>query len=767
MAVVSGVTTSVKLHLSRDNDVNSKDEKGMSLLMYAAIKGHGDTCSLLLDAGADPSLVNGEGMDALALAKRHGKENSERAITEYIKRQNHSAEDNSPYISCGDSLTIEDDDFDPFDWKEDADAPPPPHNPSFVVAAEKVHSQFTYHIPIDLDEDLSDLDLDLPDLLPVRRGRSSSDWLVEKSLFLEGIRVGRLNQGELEALCVNEEDEPDHDHIKHLLRVAADLCICIDPPDSILDGASGKDVDSLDGAGSLYELDEDETEVEEAIAFLADLDSPLTDPVSCYYKCISRFRLLSRENEAELGLAVEKGLAEILTAIATCLPAITQLLELVDLVITGKVAIWDYIQALVEPSAAVDGGDDAATTYDGHDAAPPLSLLTQTEGFEAEIRSRLRAIRSLSSDLYAVMSPEYLNQLATVPFTPRAIDIACTPILDMVAAVHNSEMTVQKICIEGLGMTLSDFTLNFMGNETNLDWCHREISRMGLSCRNIATDEIENILAEQLKMADIERLAGMSVCDLKALSIMVTAGKNKIHSARIKMIMSNLRLVVSVARKYQNRGLCILDLVQEGNLGLLKAVDRFDYRLGYKFSTYATWWIRQGITRAIADKGRTIRIPVHVVETMTKLTSLIKDLSDDLDRLPSPEELAEASDLPLNKINTLLGITEEPVSLDEVVSGETTLGETLEDITRPNPLQAQINIQMKEAVARALDSIPMREREVLKLRMGIGCERGHTLEEIAADRGVTRERIRQIESKGLDYLRHPSRSIELKDFYAG
>ena len=763
MAVISGMTSAVKDHISRGVDLNVLDDKDMSLLMYAAIKGHAETCGILLEAGADPSLVNREGRDALSFAMQHGNIDLENIIKSYLEKD-HQFETVD--------LSLDSDDFCLPNWEELVDSPPPARDTSFFVIAQNLQRQISRHLPIDHDETLSDLDLDLPDIFSARHGKSLADWEDERVLFLQGVKTGRLNYRELEALC-SESGEVNDEQVRFLQLIAEDLNIQLDPQNCLLDVAVGKVEIYCDDENCLFESGENEYLVDEAISLLADLDKSLSDQITYYYRDISIFSLLSREEETELGVEVEKNSIEVFSALVNCPPAVTQLLCLVDAILLGRVLMWDFIKAPVESAQHAEGLNVEEDSSDDEEDASYLenSFEEEVARFSAEIRNKLEMIRTLSRNNGGIDSVgnailEIRDILTSIPFTQKTLDAVFGPIREMTAEVRRAEMAIREICLNEIKMGKTYFTENFRGNETNLDWCHREISKNRSSFGPLLAVESEKIMGEQLKLISIEEQAQISVHDLKNYSQRIESGEKKIREARNKMITSNLRLVISVAKKYQNKGLDFLDLVQEGNFGLIKAVERFDYRLGFKFSTYATWWIRQAITRAVGDKGRTIRIPIHMLESMSKITLAREKSYQQFCSTPTPEELSESTGIPQRKVMMILRLEKDTLSLDSPVSGGGTEADILEDIETKNPFDSVVEVQLKESVNRVLTSLPERDRNILKLRMGIGCDFECTLETIAQQYGVTRERIRQIEAKALRRITHPSRLKYLKDFYA-
>src|SRR5206468_4046935 len=309
------------------------------------------------------------------------------------------------------------------------------------------------------------------------------------------------------------------------------------------------------------------------------------------------------------------------------------------------------------------------------------------------------------------------------------------------------------------------FIKEFPGSETNMRWVKNEIAA-GRPWSNLLLRYKPNILEQQGKLLDIQKRIGIPLKDLKEINKQMSTGEAKARRAKREMTEANLRLVISIAKKYTNRGLQFLDLIQEGNIGLMKAVDKFEYRRGYKFSTYATWWIRQAITRAIADQARTIRIPVHMIETINKLIRTSRYLVQEFGREPTPEEIAERMELPLDKDRKVLKIAKEPISLETPIGEEedSHLGDFIEDTSVVSPAEAVINMNLSEQTRRVLKTLTPREEKVLRMRFGIGEKSDHTLEEVGQDFEVTRERIRQIEAKALRKLRHPSRSKQLKSF---
>ncbi|GFO57336.1 hypothetical protein GMSM_43430 [Geomonas sp. Red276] len=432
---------------------------------------------------------------------------------------------------------------------------------------------------------------------------------------------------------------------------------------------------------------------------------------------------------------------------------------------------------LKERPEASDAEVFAENNPDGTEFSDEEEDIANTTGIPTDLKEILETVRTLLPELalsikemdqgrWQQAAEDIGNGLHHIPWTSQALAAACLPLREMETAYATSVNAVEKICCGGDVTTpVAEFYKRFSGHETDIDWCHREACcDQGGWERQIAR-ESDTIIAEQLNLISLQEKAGMSLHDLLRMTRQIAAGEQKITSAKREMINANLRLVVSVAKKYQNRGLPLLDLVQEGNLGLMRAVESFDYTLGNKFSTYATWWIRQAINRGLADKARTMRLPVHFVEKVSRVVAARNVLSQQKEEEPSPEEIAVSAGLPVSDVLKVLDLDQEPESLDEPLGEELTLYETIPDQTRISPCGEAINRELKQRVIKVLATLPPRIKEVLELRMGIPNDHDHTLEEIAGNTGVTRERIRQIEAKGLSLLRHPSRSKMLRDFY--
>uniref|UniRef100_A0A831U125 RNA polymerase sigma factor n=1 Tax=Geobacter metallireducens TaxID=28232 RepID=A0A831U125_GEOME len=775
MAVVSGVTAAVNFHISRCNDLNAIDDKGMSLLMYAAMKGHAETCRALLDAGADPFMRNVEGLDALSLARRHCKPAAEEVILVYMARKEDTAEpatldDPSIHMYSAEA------DFDIFEWEEVTDSPPPQDDQTCLEGAANLHRLMSLHVPKDQDDDLSDLEFDLPDLTPFARGKSVIDFHAVKSMLVHGLVNGRLNSGLIDSLSI-VDDEHDIDCMKWLRVVVGDLGIQLDESDCVLDDLAydhrcGQEEVDVFGLPS-----EEEQKAIEALRFLSALEDSGNEPLLSYFREMANFSLLTKDDEISLGMKMEEGRREVLDAIACCSPAISELLNVVERVFRLEIPPSDVVKedAIGFSSAdELEGREEAEDFWEveEHGAINPAVF----RAFSPEIIEKLEKMRSLHQAIQKwrleknhsnceKATAELADVLVKIPWTSQALAAAGNFIGEIMAVVARTRETILEICTGRVMMPLVYFNDKFPGHETDLDWCPREVAANanGLGAR--LASESEAIIEEQLKLMAVLKESGIELQNIQAVWKRIESGEQKILRAKQDLIKANLRLVVSVARKYQNRGLSLPDLVQEGNLGLMRAVETFDYRLGNKFSTYATWWIRQAIIRGIADKGRTIRLPVHISEKMSKVAAARHYYLQRTGLEPSPEQLADATELALKDVLKVLRLVGEPESLDALSGEVLILYDAINDRTVQDPFQEAVNNQLKEKVQKALSTLSPREKMVLELRMGIGNDHDHTLEEIAVKTGVTRERIRQIESKGLRRLLHPSRSIMLEDFH--
>jgi RNA polymerase primary sigma factor len=536
----------------------------------------------------------------------------------------------------------------------------------------------------------------------------------------------------------------------------------------------------------------DDEAAEEAAAALINADSDFgrtTDPVRMYMREMGTVELLTREGEIKIAIRIEEGLNEILRALAQY-PASTEvLLEKANLIDSEEVRLTDVINGFVNLDddlnpfhvAAVvaevaedkaDAEDDAADEDEDDDAANPVDTGPDPEEARmkfAELRELYEAAKAASNnnDAAAYTAARDAQAIKFMEFrlAQPVIDILTAQLNEIVDRIRQNERHIMKLCVQKGSMSRQDFIDSFPQNETDLEWLNRyTTSKRGDHSRLLS--QLAKVHEAQEELLDIERECNLSIQQIKDINRSMSVGEAKARRAKKEMVEANLRLVISIAKKYTNRGLQFLDLIQEGNIGLMKAVDKFEYRRGYKFSTYATWWIRQAITRSIADQARTIRIPVHMIETINKLNRISRRLLQEMGREATPEELAEAMDMPEDKIRKVLKIAKEPISMETPIGDDedSHLGDFIEDSNILSPLESATTSSLSEVTRDVLSSLTSREAKVLRMRFGIDMNTDHTLEEVGKQFDVTRERIRQIEAKALRKLRHPSRSDMLRSF---
>ncbi|MSQ59576.1 MAG: RNA polymerase sigma factor RpoD [Betaproteobacteria bacterium] len=531
----------------------------------------------------------------------------------------------------------------------------------------------------------------------------------------------------------------------------------------------------------------DEDAAEEAEQALTTVDSEFgrtTDPVRMYMREMGSVELLTREGEIEIAKRIEDGLRHMMQAISACPSTIGDILLLAEKVTKDELRIDEVVDGLVNP----DAGDDVPPEISEEETEEDLDA--ETEEDEAGVQSatllqlkqdalvhftaiaeiRGRMMKALQR--YGSKSKSYLKaqealtaELMRIRFTAKQIEALCDSVRKLVDEVRGNERSVMEICVEKAGMPRSHFINNFPGNEEDVEWIKREIASRKPYAETLARFA-PAIVEQQQRLIGLQRRVSISLRDLKEINRQMSTGEAKARRAKREMTEANLRLVISIAKKYTNRGLQFLDLIQEGNIGLMKAVDKFEYRRGYKFSTYATWWIRQAITRSIADQARTIRIPVHMIETINKMNRISRQILQETGLEPDPATLAVKMEMPEDKIRKILKISKEPISMETPIGDDddSHLGDFIEDHNTLAPVDAAVYSSLREATKEVLDTLTPREAKVLRMRFGIEMNTDHTLEEVGKQFDVTRERIRQIEAKALRKLRHPSRSERLRSF---
>ncbi|RSZ78536.1 RNA polymerase sigma factor RpoD [Acinetobacter baumannii] len=548
----------------------------------------------------------------------------------------------------------------------------------------------------------------------------------------------------------------------------------------------------------------DEVAEEEAAAVLASVENEpgrTTDPVRMYMREMGTVELLTREGEISIAKRIEEGIRDVLNSIAYWPNAVEVVLKEYNDFLTGERRLADILSGYLDPETDEDipevledveeleeedesstkstkevklddddeeeesEGDDDSEGDSGPDPEVAKVRFAELEAAWAQTKAVIEKHGRNSPE-----ANEALESLATVfmmfKFTPRLFDIISEMIRGTHEQIRANEREIMRYAVRRGRMDRNQFRTSFPKQESNPAWLDEQIAKAPAEIKAHLEKVRPDVLAFQQKIADIEKELGLNVSEIKDISKRMAIGEAKARRAKKEMVEANLRLVISIAKKYTNRGLQFLDLIQEGNIGLMKAVDKFEYRRGYKFSTYATWWIRQAITRSIADQARTIRIPVHMIETINKINRVSRQLLQEMGREPTPEELGERLEMDEVKVRKVLKIAKEPISMETPIGDDedSHLGDFIEDQNITSPIDAATSEGFKEATREVLENLTEREAKVLKMRFGIDMPTDHTLEEVGKQFDVTRERIRQIEAKALRKLRHPSRSEHLRSF---
>ena len=611
----------------------------------------------------------------------------------------------------------------------------------------------------------------------------------QQSRLKELIARGR-EQGYLTYAEVNDhlpEDISDPEQVEDIIRMINDMGIKVfeTAPDA-------------DEALLLAEGGTDDAAAEEAAAALAAVDSELgrtTDPVRMYMREMGTVDLLTREGEIEIAKRIEEGIREVMAAIAHFPGTVDSILADFNRAIEEGTKLTDIFNGYIDPddtipepatqapsekpaakdkAAAADTEDEeeeaeeAEEEEEATDGGPDPEVAKERFGaIEAQLKATVTVLKkSKRNSKAAVTALQLLGELfMPIKLVPKQYDALVDTVRDSLTRIRAQERAISQLCVRDARMPRAEFLKSFPNNETNLEWSDSYATGKTAYAEAMA-GLVDDIKRHQQTLLDIEAETGLTIAEIKDINRRMSIGEAKARRAKKDMVEANLRLVISIAKKYTNRGLQFLDLIQEGNIGLMKAVDKFEYRRGYKFSTYATWWIRQAITRSIADQARTIRIPVHMIETINKLNRVSRQMLQEMGREPTPEELGERMEMTEDRVRKVLKIAKEPISMETPIGDDedSHLGDFIEDVTMQSPIDVATIENLKEATRDVLEGLTEREAKVLRMRFGIDMNTDHTLEEVGKQFDVTRERIRQIEAKALRKLRHPSRSEHLRTF---
>src|SRR5690554_78030 len=531
----------------------------------------------------------------------------------------------------------------------------------------------------------------------------------------------------------------------------------------------------------------DDAAAEEAAAALAAVESDVgrtTDPVRMYMREMGTVELLTREGEIVIAKRIEEGIREVMSALAYYPGAVETILKVFEDTEGDPNRVSDLFSGFIDPSdenpePGPQPGDRAKKAAAAAEAGEDEEEEEHEGGIDmVEVTRRFDEIRDAHTAMMAALEKHGRSHKKTVEataalaevfapikLTPKHFDALVNSVRTSLEQIRLQERQIVTLMTRKCGMARKDVIVGFQGNEVNNEWIEELIAANKPYSEKLDTYKLD-IFRSQRRIKAVEERVGLTIPEVKEVNRRVSIGEARARRAKKEMVEANLRLVISIAKKYTNRGLQFLDLIQEGNIGLMKAVDKFEYRRGYKFSTYATWWIRQAITRSIADQARTIRIPVHMIETINKLNRISRQMLQQYGREATPEELAKEMEMPEDKIRKVMKIAKEPISMETPIGDDedSHLGDFIEDTNVESPVEATTNINLSETVRDVLAGLTPREAKVLRMRFGIDMNTDHTLEEVGKQFDVTRERIRQIEAKALRKLRHPSRSEQLRSF---
>jgi len=596
-----------------------------------------------------------------------------------------------------------------------------------------------------------------------------------KVLIKLGKERGYLTYGEINDHL--PDDLVDAEAIDGIISTFSDMGI------SVYDQAP--DAETLLMSDNAPVASSDDDVEDEAEAALTTVDSDFgrtTDPVRMYMREMGTVELLTREGEIEIAKRIEDGLKHMVMAIAACPTTVNEILQHVQRVRDGHAQIDEVVDGLIDQEGEEYAGAGVAVDNDENEDGPAGGMSSkQLEYLRSKSLKKFEVIGvwfekmrkaferdGYQAEEYVAAQEAILNELMGVRFTAKMVEKLADTLREQVGEVRKLERAILHTCVDRAGMPRAHFIKVFPGNETNLNWVLDEVAA-GHPYSETLERHIPAVQEIQQKLIDLQTSVVLPLKDLKDVNKRMATGEAKARKAKREMTEANLRLVISIAKKYTNRGLQFLDLIQEGNIGLMKAVDKFEYRRGYKFSTYATWWIRQAITRSIADQARTIRIPVHMIETINKMNRINRQILQETGSEPDPATLAQKMDMPEDKVRKILKIAKEPISMETPIGDDddSHLGDFIEDTGTLSPSEWALHGSMRDVVKEVLDSLTPREAKVLRMRFGIEMSTDQTLEEVGKQFDVTRERIRQIEAKALRKLRHPSRADKLKSFLEG
>ncbi len=641
----------------------------------------------------------------------------------------------------------------------------------------------------EVDDDLVGDDVDVEDIAietkPEKtKGKKSKETAEESALALEFkkaqmtllIKSGK-ERGYLTYAEINDslpDDMVEGDALDNIVSAFSDLGIQV--------YEQAPDAEALLMSDNVPVANADDTTEEEVEVAVSTLDSEFgrtTDPVRMYMREMGIVDLLTKAQEIEIAKRIEEGQREMMVAISACPAIIQELRDGFARIRAGEAPVDEIVDGFVGAEEVFEDEEEADIDDDEteEEAAEALSN-KQLEALKVKALEKFNTIEKLfdkmrvAFDKDGYRSPAYnkaqdamTTELMGIRFTAKTVDKLCDKLRQQVASIRDIEGQIRSLCVDKVGMKAEFFIVNFPGHQTNLNWAH-DLLKTQHSFNTVFERNIPTLHELQNRLITLQSEVFLPLPDLRSINKQMTDGEKKTRVAKKEMTEANLRLVISIAKRYTNRGLQFLDLIQEGNIGLMKAVDKFEYRRGYKFSTYATWWIRQAITRSIADQARTIRIPVHMIETINKMNRISRQILQETGIEPDASELAEKMEMPEHKIRKIMKIAKEPISMETPIGDDedSHLGDFIEDGNAMTPAEAALHTGMQDIVKDVLDSLTPREAKVLRMRFGIEMTTDHTLEEVGKQFDVTRERIRQIEAKALRKLRHPSRSEKLKSF---